>query len=198
MNATMKNKIKSLQKAKLRHIKKISSLKNILKDLHDKRFLRMDEIEMLERFSSKISIASFEVLKRQLAKSNPKIPVPKVYSPELRTFALSLHYYSPAAYNYVRESFDTCLPHPKTLSSWYKHVDGSPGFSEESFKFLKTLVDKNVADGNKEPLVMALSLDEMAIRKHIEFDGYRTHGYVEVGPDFRSCISSISNAFNWC
>lgn len=125
--ASIKNKVKSLQKAKLRHIKKIESLTNILKDLHDKRFLRMDEIEMLERFSSNISIASFEVLKRQLAKSNPKIPVPKVYSPELRTFALSLHYYSPAAYNYVRESFDTCLPHPKTLTSWYKHVDGSPG-----------------------------------------------------------------------
>lgn len=44
-----------------------------------------------------------------------------------------------------REFFDTFLPHPKTLTSWYKHVDGTedgtPGFNEESFKFLKSLVD---------------------------------------------------------
>lgn len=29
-----------------------------------------------------------------------------IYSPELRSFALTLNFYSPAAYNYVRKTFE--------------------------------------------------------------------------------------------
>ncbi|KAF0711367.1 THAP domain-containing protein 1-like, partial [Aphis craccivora] len=36
-------------------------------------------------------------------------------SPELRCFALTLNFYSPAAYNYVRKNFNKCLPHPKLV-----------------------------------------------------------------------------------
>lgn len=39
------------------------------------------------------------------------------YPPELRSFALTLHFYSLKAYDYVRETFDTCLPHPSTLQN---------------------------------------------------------------------------------
>lgn len=60
--------------------------------------------------------------------SNSKI------TPELRTFAVTLHFYSPTAYNYVRDSFNKTLPYPSTIWKWYTTVDGTPGFTDECLK----------------------------------------------------------------
>lgn len=67
---------------------------------------------------------------------------------------------------YVRKQFNTCLPHPKTLYNWYKVIDCDPGFTKESFEAIKTLVNKS-----SEKVVCALSMDEMAIRQHLQWDG---------------------------
>ncbi|KAH0811281.1 hypothetical protein GEV33_011508 [Tenebrio molitor] len=80
------------------------------------------------------------------------------------------------AYNFVRESFNTCLPHPKTLSRWYKTVNGNPGFTEESFHAIRQMVEKS----NYE-LFGALLVDEVAIRKHLDYDGHNMTGYVDLG-----------------
>lgn len=39
----------------------------------------------------------------------------KKYSPELRTFALTLQFYSSKAYRYVRKTFNNLLPEPSTI-----------------------------------------------------------------------------------
>lgn len=97
-------------------------LSEVLKDLNSKRFIRNEECEVLERLSSKIS---GELFNRQVQKHSEKLKTTQKYSPQLRTFALTLHYYLPAAYCYVRDCFDTCLPHPKTLYKWYRSVKAS-------------------------------------------------------------------------
>lgn len=61
-------------------------------------------------------------------------------TPELRSFSLTLHFYSPTAYNYVRKTFNKCLPHPSTLRKWYSVIDGSPGITEESMNAIKMKV----------------------------------------------------------
>lgn len=61
-------------------------------------------------------------------------------TPELRTFALTLHFYSPAAYSYVRKTFDKCLPHPSTIRKWYSTIDGSPGITQESLNAIAVKV----------------------------------------------------------
>jgi len=99
-----------------------------------------------------------------------------MYSPQLRCFALTLHYYSPRAYEFVRDTFKSCLPHPKTLISWYRSVDGEPGFTAEAFQAIK-----EKAAVTKQKIVFSLVIDEMAIRKKLEFDGKRWHGHVEFG-----------------
>ncbi|GLV46479.1 hypothetical protein CBL_20809 [Carabus blaptoides fortunei] len=43
-----------------------------------------------------------------------------------------------AAYEYVRQKFDSNLPHPKTLYRWYKNMNGNPGFTEEAFAAIKS------------------------------------------------------------
>ncbi|KAJ6644117.1 hypothetical protein Bhyg_09083, partial [Pseudolycoriella hygida] len=64
---------------------------------------------------------------------------PKTYSSLIRKFSLTLHYYSPAAYRFVRDTFNKCLPHTQTIASWYKVVDGTPGFTNESLVALTEL-----------------------------------------------------------
>ncbi|GLV43403.1 hypothetical protein CBL_21275, partial [Carabus blaptoides fortunei] len=65
-----------------------------------------------------------QLLLRQL-----KLTTGRKFPAELRTFALTLHFYSSSAYDYVRTTFGKCLPHPTTLRKWYSAVDGSPGYT---------------------------------------------------------------------
>lgn len=109
-----------------------------------------------------------------------KSALEKSYSPELRSFALQLNFYSPRAYKFVRDSFDTVLPHPVTLSRWYKKVDADPGFTAESFDTLEAL-----AKNSQHKVFVNLSIDEMAIRKGLVWDATvnKFKGYVDTGTD---------------
>lgn len=113
-----------------------------------------------------------------------KISSEKKYAQELRVFALTLHFYSSTAYNYVRKTFAKSLPHPKTLQKWYQAVDGSPGYTQESLRALK-LKAKECKDTGK-PLVCSLIMDEMAIKKHVEWNGKKQVGYINYGVDMDS------------
>lgn len=105
-----------------------------------------------------------------------------MYDPELRRFALTLHYYSPRAYNFVREKLDKCLPHAKTLSKWYRSVNGEPGINSESLQVIKRQVDNSSCQ-----LVGALMFDEMGINyQKPEYVLGSIVGYVDFGKDFES------------
>lgn len=124
----------------------------------------MVDIDVIEILSKNAS-ANKEFLTRQLCKvTNNKQPTK--YSPELKAFAITLHFYSPRAYNYVRKVFHTSLLHTRTILKWYQKIDCSPGFTNEALKALK---DK--AMQSNYPLICSLIIDEMAIRKHIEWMG---------------------------
>lgn len=104
--------------------------------------------------------------------------IKKKYSPELRTFALTLNFYSSKAYKYVRKTFNTCLPSLRTLSKWYQTVDGRPGFTKEAFNALKAR-----AESSKEELIYTLVFDEMKIKNLVEYEplSQRSFGYVDFG-----------------
>lgn len=46
-------------------------------------------------------------------------------SKSVRNFSVTLHFYSPRAYQFVRQAFSNRLPHPRTILRWYSSVDGS-------------------------------------------------------------------------
>jgi len=100
-----------------------------------------------------------------------------MYKASLRQFALSLHYYSPKAYHYVRHKFHNNLPHPKTISKWYRLFNGEPGINTEALEAIKQRVRLT-----PYKLIGALIFDEMTVRKHIDYcnDG-RFVGYVDCG-----------------
>lgn len=94
-----------------------------------------------------------------------------------------MHFYSPRAYQFLRNKFNKHLPSPVTLRKWYSHCtsEGEPGISKESIKSLATLADKFKLQ-NKQ-LIVSIAFDEMNIRRMVQwndskkkFIGYITHG----------------------
>jgi len=162
--------------------KKVAKMTTIFAHLKEKNFLQEEEFYNLKG----IAAGNANLLKRVIYKSKG-MPLTRKFSPALRTFAITLHYYSPRAYSYVRETFDSCLPHPRTLSKWYCCVDGEPGFNQEALAYIKERV-KN----SNHTLLGALMLDEMAIRQHIEYDGKKFSGYCDVGNNIANDECSIA------
>ena len=109
--------------------------------------------------------------------------VKKHYPPELRSFALTLNFYPAKACSYVRKTFNNALLHPRTLQKWYESVDCSPGFSKEA---LITLHSKVKEVQKIDRVVCSLLLDEMAIRKKIEWTGHKFSGYIDFGADINN------------
>lgn len=101
------------------------------------------------------------------------------YHPALKSFALTLQFYSAKAYKYVRETFNLGLPHPSTIRKWYSSTGGDPGFSNEVLLSLQAKASAAKAKGQET--LCALMLDEMSIMKHIEWDGKKMTGFVDIG-----------------
>ena len=90
------SKIKTLQKKVKRTEKRTANWQTIFSELRKKKYLEDNEVEILTHLSK----SNADLLKRQLQESRDKY-IPRTYSPDLRSFALTLHYYSPRAYTYA-------------------------------------------------------------------------------------------------
>jgi len=101
------------------------------------------------------------------------------YDESIRKFALTLHFYSAKAYKFVREQFNKALPHENTLYKWCCKLNGNPGFTEESFNYIRETIVKNKEQGKE--LVFSLSMDEMKLHRHLYFNGNEIVGGVYLG-----------------
>jgi DNA transposase THAP9 len=110
------------------------------------------------------------LVKRDLDNSGP-------YDPLLKAFAMNINFYSNAAYSGLRTTLHNILPHNSTIKRWYSVIDGSPGFTLASLDAIKCKVQGN-PPGTQT--LVALSMDEVAIRKHVEWDDstQKMAGYV--------------------
>lgn len=162
--------------------KKIVNMTTVLAYLKEKNFLPEEQFYNLKG----IAVGNADLLKRIIYKSKG-IPLTRKFSSALRTFAVTLHYYSPRAYFYVRDTSDSFLPHLRTLKKWYCCVDGEPGFNKEALAFIKERI-KN----SNHMLLGTLMLNEMAIKHHIEYDGKKFSGYCDVGNNIASKKCNIA------
>ena len=55
------------------------------------------------------------------------------YCDELQAFAMTLRFYSAKGNDFGRETFDLAQPHPRSLRTWYSHINGEPGFTKCAF-----------------------------------------------------------------
>lgn len=163
-------KIKNLSQKNRRLKTKNKKLKDVIEELKKKRLLNEEE-EMQLNLNDK----TLELM-NEFKKSFKKKRTFKKFPFALKKFALTLNFYSPAAYKYVRSALNNCLPHPRTLVNWYNKINGDPGFTSESFRVLKVK-----SDNSKSKVICNLVIDEMAIRQQKIFDGKKHHGYVDFG-----------------
>ena len=173
--SAMKKRLKFSQQKTRRLSKKVASLHAIVKSLRNKRLVTPDGAEMLERTFSGGPLVVMKTLVNQKGGRTTR----QRYHAVLRSFALTLQFYSAKAYNYVRQTFNLALSHSSVIRGWHKSIDGAPGFTEEAFTALKSKVEE--AKTQDQVVLCSLMIDEMAIKKHIEWDGKRFLGYVDIG-----------------
>lgn len=179
LNVRSRRRIKRLQQTRRRLEKKNAQLQNVLTTLTEENILLKEQAAVLDSLGT----ANQHLLQRQVGKQSVA-SMPAAYSPELRTFALTLNFYSPRAYRYVRKVFDTCLPHPRTLRKWYETVDGQPGLSSEAFHALKLKCIETRSKGYQT--ICSLMVDEMSIRQQIQWNRRCFEGFVDIGTGFDS------------
>jgi len=87
------------------------------------------------------------------------------YTEELKKFALSIHFYSPKAYRFLKEYL--VLPHESTISDWMSGADCSPGICLDA---INRLSEHRKNDSSNTLTDIVLQVDEMAIRKDTPYD----------------------------
>ena len=174
----MKKRLKVSQQKTRRLHKKVDSLKTVVKSLQDKQLVSNNGADVLSKTFSGVPS---EIMKRMMSNKHRGKVTREQYPPVLRAFALTLQFYSTKAYKYVRKSFDLALPHPTVIRKWYSGINGEPGFTQEAFTALQCKVKE--AQATKMEIPCALMLDEMAIRKHVSWDGKKVRGYVDIGTE---------------
>ena len=79
-------------------------------------------------------------------KNMNRTPVGRRYPGEVKRFALTMNFYSPRAYEYLRAVFS--LPHSSFLSNWYTSVNCDVGFFKDVFLELKNKVEEDPANAD--------------------------------------------------
>ena len=165
--ARKKLRLKAQQTRRLKA--RVSSLAGVIKVLQKKLLISTDCASLLDGLDE----VPREVFERIQKKKK------SVFSENMKQFATTLHFYSPKAYDYVREKFHLSLPHPQTIRKWYSSISADPGFTVAAFTALKSHVAERKEAG--KDTVCSLMMDEMYIHKQTEFGGDQIHGYVDIG-----------------
>lgn len=107
----------------------------------------------------------------------------KKYSDTVKTFAFTLHFYSPRAYTFLRSKFKNNLPDVSRIRNWVSKSteEGTHGISHAGLRQLKSIAE-NMKSNGKE-ILCSLAWDEMNIRRHVlwseaknQFVGFITYG----------------------
>ncbi|KAI5729271.1 hypothetical protein M8J76_000908 [Diaphorina citri] len=162
-----RRKIKILQQRLKRRDSKINSLKKLISTLRKQG----GNDNLVQSIENNFDEEFFKILECQFKNKDKKTG--KRYDDSTKTFALTLQFYSPKAYKYVRSIFKS-LPHPATIRKWVSVFNCEPGFLEEVFQYLKSQTT------NKD---FSLVLDSMSIRKQVSWDkkNKKMSGYVDLG-----------------
>jgi len=76
------------------------------------------------------------------------------------------------------------LPHPETIKKWYQNLNGHPGITKKAINILKV---KNIKlTLRAKNLYFNLIIDEMSIKRQIEWDGKKYTGFVDLRMDIDS------------
>ena len=159
-------------------VRKVNTLKHKVRRLDKKARVQKNLLGILQQ-ENKIQSAKLSSIdgcleelvdnemKNRCRKTNRK------YSEKIKEFALTMYYYSPKAYAYLRSVFK--LPNARTLRRWLETVECEPGF-------LKDVIE-NMSNRTHVANAYSLVIDSMAIRKQLSLDNStnKVQGHVTIG-----------------
>ena len=119
----LKQKVKVLQVQLSRRNRKIRNMKELLDVLKTEKLILDEQHSLLQHNFTGVTESIFRDQVRNLKLSKPH---GNRYSDEVKQFAMTLHYYSPKAYDFVRKVLS--LPHPSSIRTWAASVDCDPGY----------------------------------------------------------------------
>ncbi|KAJ8671792.1 hypothetical protein QAD02_003051 [Eretmocerus hayati] len=117
------------------------------------------------------------------------------YSPQIKEFARSLHFHSPAAYRMVRESFANCLSSIETLNRWYSLNDHPPGMSENAIKNVSEMVSQESRKTGGKKLVFNITSDGIGIKKWAQMNkkSEKWMGLIDLGGQLEPDRDKVGN-----
>ena len=167
-----KSEIKTLKQTIRRKEKKITCLSGVLSDLKEKSLINQSTASLLEE---KLSGLTLEVIKNQL-KNQDRGSQGRRYDEEVKKFALTLNFYSPRAYEYIRGVFS--LPHSNSLTEWTSSVECEPGIFMDVLKNLNSRIKENPTHAD-----CVLICDAMSIKSSVFYNPTTGNhqGYIDYG-----------------
>ncbi|XP_011700379.1 PREDICTED: uncharacterized protein LOC105457422 [Wasmannia auropunctata] len=124
MNKKLKEKemkIRNLKKQNMRLSQKVEFYSKLVATFKGKKLITIEAArELLETGTPVLDALIKRKLELEL-EDKQKLE----YTEDLQAFAITLHYYSSKAYNYVRQTFNNLLPNSRTIKKWMTDP-GSP------------------------------------------------------------------------
>jgi len=175
-NATKKNVVlkRKLKVAKQLAARKKLALSSVQDELRDSKLISPTKLQDLQNQFPSLLQEFIQTQKQAQEKDKRGIR----YSNEMKKFAVTLHYYSARAYDFIRDYLQ--LPHRSSLCAWITSGDNDPGFNVELIKQLGNSIEQ---DQNNMLSDIGLHVDEMAIKKGSFWDANRNQfvGFVDFG-----------------
>ena len=152
--------VKALKQTVGRRNRRIKNMNDLLCSLKEKQLVEKDQHELLNRNFGDMAKELFSNQARNTAKESIH---GHHYTDQLKQFAMTLHYYSPKAYDFVCKIL--MLPHPASIRCWAASVDCNAGYLMDVIKLIGQTAEKN-----KWMSDVVLVLDAMALHKGTIWD----------------------------
>ena len=109
------------QKIRRRNVK-IKNMTQLIDELENKLLIKIEEASLLHINFDGLQLSMF---RNSLQNSHRQIQG-KGYTEAVKEFAITLYFYPPRAYNFVRGLLS--LPHPSLIRKWPSSINSEPGF----------------------------------------------------------------------
>ena len=171
----LRQKIKSLQQQLRRSKQQVQGMGEDIETLKEKLNLDANDVESLHTtVDDDLGIKLLLDMKQNLNTT----PSARRYSDEIKELALTVYFYSPRAYRYIRSIIPQ--PNPSLVRKWSASLQCDPGFIKEPFASLTCEVTNSPIKKD-----CCLVIDAMAIRSQTmwtpQYDKY--FGFVDYGKE---------------
>lgn len=74
-----------------------------------------------------------------------------------------------------------CLPHPITISKWYRKIYCTSGINDATLTTIRRKVESERKKHPDCPVLVNVVMDKMKVRKKIELVTGKEYGYIDIG-----------------